>query len=58
MNMLFLRGGYKLNVEGQSFTVGGGLAATISGIALGFDYGYAAYANLGGVHRISMNVKL
>ncbi len=58
MNMLFLRGGYKLNVEGQSFTVGGGLAATISGIALSFDYGYAAYANLGGVHRISMNVKL
>jgi long-subunit fatty acid transport protein len=57
-NTLFLRGGYKLNVEDQSFTVGGGLATTISGITLNVDYGYAAYANLGGVHRISMNVKL
>ena len=57
-NTLFLRGGYKLNVEDQSFTVGGGLATTISGIALNIDYGYAAYSNLGGVHRISMNVKL
>jgi hypothetical protein len=58
MKTLFLRGGYKFNVEDQSFTVGGGLAATISGIALNVDYGYAAYTNLGGVHRISMNVKL
>jgi hypothetical protein len=58
MKTLFLRGGYKLNVEDQSFTIGGGLATTISGISLYVDYGYAAYTNLGGVHRISMLVKL
>jgi len=57
-NTLFLRGGYKLNVEGQSFTLGAGLATTVSGVMLGVDYGYAAYDNLGGVHRISMIVKL
>jgi hypothetical protein len=45
-------------VEDQSFTVGAGLATTLSGVMLGIDYGYAAYANLGGVHRISMIVKL
>jgi long-subunit fatty acid transport protein len=58
MKTLFLRGGYKLNVEDQSFTIGGGLATAISGISLNVDYGYAAYTNLGGVHRISMLVKL
>jgi hypothetical protein len=58
MSTLFLRGGYKLNVEGQSFTAGVGVAATISGVLLGVDYGYAAYDNLGGVHRISLSVKL
>ena len=58
MKTLFLRGGYKFNVEDESFTVGGGLATTISGISFNIDYGYAAYTNLGGVHRISMIVKL
>jgi hypothetical protein len=55
---VFLRGGYKFNVEGQSYTVGAGVATSISGVVLGVDYGFAAYDNLGGVHRISMIVKL
>ena len=58
MKMIFLRGGYKLNVEEQSYSFGGGIAAAISGVAVGVDYSYVAYTNLGGVHRISMNVKL
>jgi long-subunit fatty acid transport protein len=58
MQTLFLRGGYKLNVEGQSYTIGAGLATTISGVVLDVDYSFAAYDNLGGVHRISMIVKL
>jgi hypothetical protein len=58
MQTLFLRGGYKLNVEGQSYTIGAGLETTISGVVLDVDYSFAAYDNLGGVHRISMIVKL
>jgi len=58
MKMIFLRGGYKLNVEEQSVSFGGGLATSLGGVALGVDYSYVAYTNLGGVHRISMNVKL
>ena len=58
MNLFFVRGGYKLNVEGQSFTVGAGVTTTMSGVTLGVDYSYAAFDNLGGVHRLSMIVKL
>jgi hypothetical protein len=58
MNTAFLRAGYKFNVDEQTFSCGFGLAAPISGINFGFDYGYAPFINLGGVHRISLNVKL
>jgi long-subunit fatty acid transport protein len=58
MKMIFLRGGYKLNVEEQSISLGGGLTTSIGSIAVGVDYSYVVYTNLGGVHRISMNVKL
>jgi hypothetical protein len=58
MKTFFLRGGYKFNVEEQSFSLGAGISATVSGINLNVDYGYAAFTNLGGVHRISMIVKI
>jgi long-subunit fatty acid transport protein len=58
MKMLFLRGGYKLNVEEQSYSFGVGIAKSFGDFNIGFDYGYAAFTNLGGVHRISMIVKL
>lgn len=58
MKTFFLRVGYKLNVDEQSFSCGAGLATSIKGIVFGFDYGYVPYTNLGGVHRISLMVKL
>jgi len=58
MKTISLRSGYKLNVEEQAFSFGIGLATSVSDITFGFDYGYAAFANLGYVHRISLNVKL
>jgi len=54
----FLRGGYKLNVEEQAFSFGAGISATLSGINIGVDYGYLSATNLGGVHRISVIVKI
>jgi hypothetical protein len=53
-NMFFVRGGYKFNVDEESFSLGVGVAASISALTLRVDYGYAPFKNLGGVHRISV----
>jgi hypothetical protein len=53
-NTLFVRGGYKFNVDEESFSVGVGVAASISALRLQFDYGFAPFKNLGGVHRVSV----
>lgn len=57
-NTLFLRGGYKLNVDEQSFSGGLGLFTSIDALSLNVDYGYSAFTTLGGVHRVSLLVKL
>jgi hypothetical protein len=54
----FVRGGYKFNVDEQSYSCGAGIVASMKGIILDVDYSFAAFTNLGGVHRISMIVKL
>jgi hypothetical protein len=58
MKMFFIRGGYKLNVDEEAFSFGVGLAASLNLFSLNVDYGYAPFKNLGGVHRLSMLVKL
>ncbi len=58
LKTFFLRAGYKLNVEEQSFSYGAGVATSIEGVNINFDYGYAAFTDLGGVHRISIIVKI
>ena len=58
MKTFFVRAGYKMNVDEEGFSFGVGLAANISPLALSVDYGYAPFKNLGGVHRITMFVKL
>lgn len=55
---LFVRGGYKLNVDEEAFSFGVGLATSFNLLSLNVDYGYSPFKNLGGVHRISMAVKL
>ena len=54
MKTFFLRGGYKLNVDEQSFALGAGVATSFSAVQLNVDYGYSAFGRLGGVHRLSV----
>jgi hypothetical protein len=58
MKIFFIRAGYKFNVDEQSFTCGMGFETSINDYVLGFDYGYVPFTNLGGVHRISLRMKL
>ncbi len=54
LKTFFVRGGYKFNVDEESYTFGGGVATTVSSVHLNVDYGYSAFGRLGGVHRLSV----
>ena len=58
MNSFALRGGYRLNVDEQDFSLGAGVVTSVDFAALAVDYGYSAFGRLGGVHRISLGVRL
>ena len=51
---LFLRGGYKLNVDEQDFSFGAGVKIPLSIATFTLDYAYAGFARLGSAHRISI----
>lgn len=55
---VYLRGGYKLFYDNDSFTAGFGVRQTVVEIPLGIDYSYGAMGDyLPSVHRISVGVK-
>ena len=53
-NILYLRGGYKLNVDEQSFTAGAGVQVPLGIAFVTFDYAYAEFTRLGSSHRLSL----
>lgn len=53
---LYLRGGYKLNYDDQSFAIGAGVNLLWSGNAIYFDYAYSIYDILPSVHRIAIRL--
>ncbi len=53
---LYLRGGYKLNYDDQTFAFGAGVNLLWSGNAIYFDYAYSVYDILPSVHRISLKL--
>lgn len=53
---LFLRGGYKLNYDDQSFAFGAGINLLWSGNVVYFDYAYSIYDILPSVHRIALRL--
>lgn len=53
---LYLRGGYKLNYDDQSFAFGAGVNLLWSGNAIYFDYAYSIYDILPSVHRIAIRL--
>jgi long-subunit fatty acid transport protein len=55
-NFLFLRGGYKFNVDSEDFTAGVGFKTPISITKTSIDYSIANFKDLGFTHRISINL--
>jgi len=48
----FVRAGYKMGYDEESFTVGGGARLTVGSFGtVTVDYSYAAFGYFGGVHR-------
>jgi long-subunit fatty acid transport protein len=52
--MLFLRGGYKINVEEQNYSFGAGINVPITIAEFTFDYAFANFEQLGSAHRFSI----
>jgi long-subunit fatty acid transport protein len=52
--MLFLRGGYKFNIDEQDFTFGAGFTAPISIAQFTLDYSFSNFSRLGSAHRFSI----
>lgn len=52
--MLFIRGGYKFNVDEQNYSFGAGLNIPISIAEFTFDYAFANFERLGSTHRFSI----
>jgi hypothetical protein len=52
----FLRGGYKINVDAESFSGGAGIKFTTSFAKADLDYSIAKYGQLGYAQRLSLNL--
>jgi hypothetical protein len=57
-NMLFLRGGYRLNHAVANYTFGGGARIDVQGYSLRFDYSYSNFLLLGVAHRFGLGIGL
>jgi len=54
---LFLRAGYKINVDEQSYSLGAGVRADAKFATVYFDYAFTPYERLGDVHTFSLNLR-
>ncbi len=52
--MLYLRGGYKFNVDEQNVSFGMGVKLPISFAEFNFDYAFSNFSRLGSAHRFSI----
>jgi hypothetical protein len=52
--MFYVRGGYKFNLEGQSFSFGAGVKIPVSIADVTVDYSYSDFADLGSTQRFSI----
>ncbi len=53
----FIRAGYKINVDEQSYSVGAGVRVDARFALVFFDYAFTPYQRLGNVHRFSLNLR-
>jgi hypothetical protein len=56
LQYLFLRGGYRINYDIESGTMGAGIRVPVGDLRVDFDYAYALYDQLPDIHRISLGV--
>jgi hypothetical protein len=57
-DMYFVRSGYKIGYDEESFTVGGGAKVTVGTLGtLEVDYSYGDFGYFGGVHRAGISVE-
>lgn len=57
-NLLYLRGGYKIDHDTEDYTAGMGLNMDVSGYVMQFNYGYSNFGDLGKVHRFGVEVRM
>ena len=55
-DILFIRGGYKVNYDTQKFTAGAGVKAGIAGRDIYFDYAYVDMDILDATHRMTLTI--
>jgi len=53
----FLRAGYKVNVDEQSYSAGAGVRVDAKFAEVYLDYAFTPYQRLGDVHRFSLNLR-
>jgi long-subunit fatty acid transport protein len=53
-SLLYLRGGYKFNVDEQDYSFGAGINVPLSIAEFTFDYAFANFTKLGTAHRFSI----
>lgn len=53
-SLLFLRGGYKFNVDEQNYTFGAGVNVPLNIANFTLDYAYSNFTKLGSAHRFSI----
>ena len=55
-SVVALRGGYKINVDEESLSLGAGVKTSAGGLDLTVDYSFSSFGLLGAVNRFSFNV--
>jgi len=53
----FMRAGYKINVDEQSYSLGAGVKVDARFALVYFDYAFTPYVRLGDVHRFSLDLR-
>ena len=57
-DLIFLRAGYRINSEVETFSFGFGLNLKVHNRPFRFDYAYSDYSELGATHRFGINLNL
>lgn len=58
LNILALRGGYRLGLNQRCFTAGTGINHRLNKINLQIDYAYTRFSDLGGTHKVSLGFNM